>query len=49
MYYITAYATKIDLKNREMYTLLHAPLAKYKVDAEGHRHEQKNGHAAIRQ
>jgi len=32
--YITAYATKIDLKNREMYALLHAPLAKYKVDAE---------------
>ena len=34
MYYITAYATKIDRKNREMYALLHAPLAKYKVDAE---------------
>ena len=34
VYYITAYATKIDLKNREMYALLHAPLAKYKVDAE---------------
>jgi len=38
VYYVTAYATKIDLKNREMYALLHAPLAKYKVDAEGHRH-----------